>query len=446
MSAPLSVFDTSSRSDTAWTCPFCPLLCDAFEVSSSGGSLTLQGSDCPRAIRALQSFGAMPSSATPQVDGRVCDLDSAIDAAAHILAVSRQPLFGGLGTDVAGARALYRLACETGAISDAAQGGALMHGLRAMQDRGQFTTTLAEVRNRADVIVCLGGSPAVLHPEFFRRCGVGEELVAARHIVLVGEPHGDDAQSTLTRLQGTCGITVEAIRLHGDLFDTASLLTALVAGRPVRDAPASLVVLAERLRAAHYAVIVWQNPELPEHGALLVETVNQLVGVLNRSTRAAGLPLGGGNGAATVNQVFSWLSGVPLRSRAGPAGLEHEPLCFDARRVLDGGAADALLWLSSFFADAQVPALPAAARLPRVLIGHPDLAASLQALTSGAPTVFIPVSTPGIGSGGHLFRTDGVVLLPLHAVRADDTLPTAAQVLMRLTRAVQSLKQQEAST
>ena len=402
----------------------------------SATPLKLQGGDCPRAARSLQCFSGTPSAASAQIDGSPCDLASAVAAAARVLAASRQPLFGGLGTDVAGARALYRLACETGAISDAAQGDALMHGLRAMQDRGQFTSTFAELRTRADLIVCLGGSPAVQHPEFFRRCGVGEDLVAARHIVLVGAAAGDDVPATLATLNGARGVTAEAVDLHGDLFDTASTLAALVANRAVREAPTALIALADRLRAAHYAVIVWQNPELPAHGALLVETINHLVGLLNRSTRAAGFPLGGGNGAATVNQVFSWLSGVPLRSRAGPIGLEHEPLCFDAKRVLAGGAADALLWLSSFNAD-PLPDTP----LPRIVIGHPDLAKALSVSAAGAPTVFIPVSTPGIGSGGHLFRTDGVVLMPLNAVYAD-TLPTAASVISRLTQAVAALKQE----
>ncbi len=438
MSAPPST--SYARLDTAWTCPFCPLLCDGFQVTAprdqQAASLTLQGSSCPRATRALQRFSQTPSSATPQIDGRACDLDSAVAAAARVLSASRQPLFGGLGTDVAGARALYPLACATGAISDAAQGDALMHGLRAMQDRGAFTSTFAELRTRADLIVCLGGSPAVQHPEFFNRCGIGEDIVAARHIVLVGAASGDDVPATLAALNGAPGVTAEAVALHGDLFDTAAMLAALVANRVVREAPAELVALADRLRAAHYAVIVWQNPALPAHGALLVETINHLVGLLNRSTRAAGFPLGGGNGAATVNQVFSWLSGVPLRSRAGPIGLEHEPLCFDAKRVLAGGAADVLLWLSSFNADP----LPATA-LPRVVIGHPDLAKDLSVSASGAPTVFIPVSTPGIGSGGHLFRADGVVLMPLNAIYAD-TLPTAASVISRLTLAVAALKQE----
>ena len=62
----------------------------------------------------LARFGAVPSDATSQVDGHACDLATAVAAAARLLAASRQPLFGGLGTDVAGARALYPLACSDG--------------------------------------------------------------------------------------------------------------------------------------------------------------------------------------------------------------------------------------------------------------------------------------------------------------------------------------------
>ncbi len=418
-----------------WTCPFCPLLCDGLRVSQkteTSASLTLVGSECAVAQRALSSFGAASSSASAQIDGAACSLDDAIAAAARVLASSHLPLFGGLGTDVAGARALYRLSCETGAISDAAQGPALMHGLRALQDRGAFTTTIAEVRTRADVIVCLGGSPTESYPEFFRRVGVDDGLVPERHVVLVGE--GGDVAGTRAVLAALTGVSTEFVPLHGDLFSTASTLAALVAGRTVRQAPAPLVALAARLKAAKYAIFVWQNPTLPAHGALFIETVNALVATLNRTTRAAGFPLGGGNGGATAMQVHSWLSGVPLRSRVGPSGIEHEPWCFDAERLLDTHAVDSLLWVSSFNAD-PLPTVD----LPRVVIGHPDLAARVGTAASGATTVFIPVATPGIGAPGHLFRVDGVVVMPLHRLRAD-ALPGVDEVISRIAAALRALR------
>jgi len=410
---------TARAGATRWTCPFCLLLCDTSTVQvDASGALTLSGTGCACASRALARFSARPTTASPQVDGQVCTLDQAVAAAAKLLAASRQPLFGGLGTDVSGARALYRLACKTGAISDAAEGAALMTTLRATQDRGSFFTTLAEVRTRADLIVCVGGTPVEQAPGFFERCGVGEELVAKRHVVVIGGSGVDDA--VLAALRTRPGVTVESIPLQGDLFTTVATLSALVAGRAVREAPTALKSLVTRLQQARYAVFVGETRKLPAQGALIVEGINRTVGTLNQTTRAAAMWLGGGNGAGTVSQVFTWLSGLPLRSRAGPLGLEHEPLCFDAQRLLAEGAIDSLLWVSGFDPDVAPPATV----LPTIVLGHPDLA-------SARASVFIPVSTPGIGSPGHLFRADGSVMLPLFAVY-EDTLPMLSSVLDRI--------------
>jgi len=418
--------DTSvnpSAGATRWTCPFCLLLCDTSTVQvGPSGALTLSDGGCACARRALARFVARPSTASARVNGRDCSLDDAVSAAARLLAASRQPLFGGLGTDVSGARALYRLACRTGAICDAAEGTALMTTMRATQDRGSFFTTLAEVRTRADLLLCVGGTPVDQAPEFFDRCGVGEALVVKRHVVVLGGTPADDA--VLADLRTRPGVTVESIPWHRDLFGTVALLSALVSGRAVREAPAALQSLATQLKQARYAVIVGETRRLPPHGALIVEGLNRLVGTLNQSTRAAALWLGGGNGAGTVNQVFTWLSGLPLRSRAGPHGLEHEPLCFDAPRLLHEQAVDSLLWVSSF--DPEVA--PPSTSLQSIVLGHPDLAQS-------PASVFIPVSTPGIGSPGHLFRADGSVMLPLFAVH-DDGLPTLAGVLDRIAGAL----------
>jgi formylmethanofuran dehydrogenase subunit B len=244
--------------------------------------------------------------------------------------------------------------------------------------------------------------PTAHYPELFRRIGVGERQ----------------------------GVALETLPLHGDLFDTVAMLAALVAGRVSKDdarVPADLAALAARLQAARYAVLVYESGRLPAQGALIVEAINRTVATLNQRSRAAALPLGGGDGASTVNAVFTWLSGLPLRSRAAPMGLEHEPLRFDAQHLLAEGAVDALLWIASFGTE---PAPPAGA-LPRIVLGHPSFAGAAQ----GRGTVFIPVATPGIGTAGHLFRTDSSVLMPLRALR-DDGLPTVAEVLRRITLAL----------
>lgn len=427
MSSPLPIAASSDASlaPTPWTCPFCALLCDGFELSAQDGRYALKGSDCARAAKALVHFqrGAA-SPASPRIAGQAATLAQAIEAAAQQLAGSHQPLFGGLATDVNGARALYPLACATGAIYDAAGGAYQMHSLRALQDRGAFTTTFAEVRNRAELIVCIGSDPRGNYPEIWRRLGLGEDLVAQREVAFVGAPVDADL-AAMPRTQTT------AIGLQGDLFDTVALLTALVAQRRVA-APDDLAALADRLRASRYSAIVWEPSKLPAQGALIIEALNALVGTLNRKTRAGGLPLSGNDGLAAVNYTFSWLSGVPLRSRAGPLGLEHEPQAFDAQRLLQDGSVDSLLWISSYGPEPAVPTTAMANKLPTVVLGHPATVAPPHA-------VFIPVATPGIGAVGDLFRADGGITLPLAAVQ-DDGLPALPDVLKALTARVNELK------
>lgn len=395
-----------------WTCPFCPLTCDGLSVAVEGESAqpALVGSDCPRAAAGLSRFAGAPSSAKPSSDGLPTDYGRAIAAAAGILAASRQPLFAGLATDVTGMRSLYRLANACGAVLDHAHGDALMHSTRALQDRGVFYTTLAEIRNRADLVVCLGTNATDHYPEFFRRIASAADA-PERHVVFVGA--SADAAS--------CGLeacTTEAIGFAGDVFDTVASLAARLSGRTPGTDPA-MDALVERMLGARYTVVVWESASLPPHGALVAETIQRIVNTLNRTTRAAAFCLGGGDGGYTANQVTTWLSGLPLRTGVHRRGLVHEPQRYATARLLADQAVDALLWVSAFSPELAPPQTD----LPLIVLGHP----SLEAVAMRPNAVFLPVSTPGIGSPGHLFRGDGGVVLPLEPIYAD-ALPTVGKV------------------
>ena len=72
------------------------------------------------------------------------------------------------------------------------------------------------------------------------------------------------------------------------------------------------------------------------------------------------------------------------------------------------------------------------ADVPAIVLGHPSMAGMLG--TRRAPTVFIPVATPGVDSGGHLFRIDATVVAPLRAAR-HAPLPGVAEIAGRLAAA-----------
>jgi len=204
----------------------------------------------------------------------------------------------------------------------------------------------------------------------------------------------------------------------GDAWTTLALLNALASGRRVQ-APQALGELVARMLAANYVALVWEPARLPAgaHCALLVESINQLAKVINRTTRAGGLALAGNDGGLAVNQALGWMSGLPLRTGVFARGLEHDPHRFAAVDLLADHAVDVLLWVASFGPHQPPPV----AGVPTIVLGHPDLAAHVP------DGVFFPVATPGVGADGHLFRMDGVVVVPVHKVR-DEVLPTVAAV------------------
>ncbi|SAK90756.1 formylmethanofuran dehydrogenase [Caballeronia ptereochthonis] len=404
---------------THWTCPFCPLLCDDITLAPTGDQrLAAPHIACPRLADSLARFGPQDASQKPTIDGQGTDLASALSQAGEILSNARRPLFGGLATDVAGARALYELAAHCGAILDHLHGDTLADSNRALQDRGAFFTTLSEVRSRADLVIVFACAPSRRYPRFYER--VIDEG-SATSIVFVGCDI-DPAASARTR-------RTESILQTNDPFDTLALWSAHVeGGRPI-PAP-ELAALTARIDAAKYTAFIYEPSSLPApHAALAIEALQRIVKAINRTVRAGALALTGDDGALSVNQATTWLSGFPLRTRiAYGLPLDHDSYRYRTETLLNRGEPDALLWVSSF---APEP-LPAALddTVPAIILGHPSTTLPARA----GPTVFIPVATPGIDSGGHLFRVDTSVVAPLAAAR-DAGLPSVATIAAQLAQA-----------
>jgi formylmethanofuran dehydrogenase subunit B len=302
-----------------------------------------------------------------------------------------------------------------------------MHGVRAVQDRGQYIATIGELHARAHTLVFFGTDAVTRYPRFFDRLGLDRADSPCAKLVFVGvtPPVGLHARAQVVQLPGS-----------GDLFADVQQLAAWVARKPAaRPAAADLLMaaLADELLASPYAVLVWEAGSLPAHGALIVERLNSIVGTLNQTTRAATFGLGGSDGAASVNQVFTWLSGLPLRTRISHDGLVHDPHRFGTARLLADGAVDGVLWVQSFDATRTPPDNSLAATLPRIVLGPPAMASRLE-----TNDVFIPVAVPGMHAGAHLFRTDGPVLLKLDAAQA--SLMSVAQVAMALLRALDAAR------
>ena len=420
MSAPSEVLSRHNVS-----CPFCGLACDDLEVRIDGTAATVTDKGCPRSV-ALFATQSAASGSSALLAGAPVPLATACGAAADILKASRQPLIGGMGTDVGGVRAALQLADRSGAIVDHMNTRGLMRNLMVLRDSGWMASTFAEVRTRADFVLIVGTDGISRFPRVIERLVTPvdspfSDTPIRRQVVYLGAEPG-------TAIDGLRTIACPKERL-GEVF---AALRGLLAGRALQAARVAgidietLRSLAEEMRAARYGVIAWAAADLDLANAeLIIQSICALVADLNESTRFGGLPLGGNDGDVTANQVTVWQTGFPLRSGFGRGVPEYDPYHFGSDALLASGNADALLWISSF--DPQ--RLPPATTAPTIVLGSPAMQFSTP------PAVFIPVATPGLHHAGHFFRSDSVMAVRLRKL-CDSPLPSVAQALAAIEQAL----------
>ncbi|MBB6308782.1 formylmethanofuran dehydrogenase [Xanthobacter tagetidis] len=418
-------------------CPFCGLGCDDLEVAVSGRAVRAVRA-CGDAARLLERSGEPPPPC--RVDGRPAPFEAAVAAAAGLLASRRAIAIAGLGADMEGLGRLYDLAMTAGASLDHAASGGLFANLDRLARKGWVAATLAEVRNRCDLLVVLGPDPSAAFARFFERALPAPALAAGdaaapmfvdrtvrRRVCVLGGPLSAGGRRALAP-HDVAEVPLDAAALPAV---AAALATALKggdlagAGLPPEIA-ATVSELAGVLAKSRYAVFAWDAARLPAADAARVaEAAAEAVAALSRTTRAAVFPLGGRDNVVGAHQLALWRFGWPLRTAVGPGGARHAPDLYETRAAL--ADADLLLFASALRPDAP----PAFARGPVIALGH------AQTVFPREPDVFIPVGTPGVDHAGHVFRMDQVVCLPLAALRPA-ALPSLAEAAGAILAALEA--------
>jgi formylmethanofuran dehydrogenase subunit B len=409
------------------TCPSCGLLCDDIVLENN----KVLNTNCNKAI----TFFEQPlNGVTPLINGKPATLQQAVAHVAKLLKTSQQPLFAGLSTDVQGFRAIYNLAQKTNAPLQHMNAQSTARNMKVLQSTGWQTTTLTEVKNRADVIVCFGDI-ATHNPRFFERfvdCDSMFIKAKQREVIFIGKDFVDEHIDVKAAISpNTTPASLLACRAV-DLAEITLVLRALVAGKKLKVAEVAgikvsdLQTVADKLKAAKYAVLAWVAKDLDfPHAELTIQNITETVVILNNTTRAAGLPLGGSDGDTTANNANTWLSGLALNDVA----VEH----------------DLVVWVNSFNMDKEPPEsnkpqivlastnfVGAATRRDANLNNSEGLSRRVAAPTemryAKTPDVFIPIATPGLDCSGTLFRVDSSVILPLKKIR-ENNLPTLSEVV-----------------
>ena len=314
------------------------------------------------------------------VKGAPTDAETAVRAAADLLAEARAPVVAGLNADLAAVRAAYRLADALGASVDPMASAGLYAELGSLSVHGAMTTTPVETLGRADVVLSVGARPwdDAFTAEVARTTPTrGRTAGAGRTILALGGPDGPD--------RTTYGVG------NAGLAAAVGHLRACARGHLGGEAPEADI--ARRLAAARYGVVIYDAAELGEHGS---EMLQGLIRDLNETTRVFALPMADPYQGRAVLQLSAWTTGQAPRTGFGRGLPEHDPWRFDSTRQAASGETDAALWVASL-PSPRPDWLGTVRSVAVVGEGSPEAA-------GGTAEVVIAVGIPGEGVGGTLWN------------------------------------------
>lgn len=406
-------------------CPACGCVCDDLTVAIQDNQVQAVQPDCPLAERWF--FENSQRTREPVLlDGHPATLEEGLCRAGQILRDAKFPLIYGLSrSSTPGQRAACRLADRVGAVIDTT--ASLCHGpsIMALQNVGESTCTLGEVRNRCDLVIFWGCNPAVTHPRHAERYSVFPSGLfvpdgrSNRTVVMVGDASEVDRWRLDSR--DTAPDIVVPVTPGRD-FEAIVTLRMLLAGESVDgDSPqqlgaklADLEELAERMKTCRSGIVFFglgltgtscEHPSTESLGHANVECLLRMVAELNAFTRFYARRMRIQGDVSGADSVLCWQTGYPFSVSLARGFPRYNPGEYSANDLLERGEPDACLIVGS----ETVPAFSAAAQqhlrnIPNIVLDYP---ANQPNFT---PNVLFTTAPYGLFAAGTIYRMDEVPL------------------------------------
>ncbi len=390
-------------------CTVCGCVCDDLQVSVSNNRVTPLSGACtfsqPWFVELSESLLNPPPAAC--IAGRPATLEQAIDHAAKILRSSQSPLIWGLSrSSTAGQRAAVALAEQLGATIDTT--ASVCHGpsIMAIQQVGESTCSLGEVRNRADLVVFWGANPVESHPRHFERYSADAKGLfvprgrADRKLIVIDKKPTATSKLADTFIQVPPDRDFELIWALRQLLKGVELPAWFDVGIPHE----RLRQLVEQLKACRYGVVFF-GLGLAQRGIghVNVEALLRLVADLNDFTRFTARRLRIPGDVTGADSVLCWQTGFPFAVSLARGYPRYNPGEYSANELLERDEVDACLFVGSeAFSELSTRAKRAAEQLPTITLDYPHIKPSFDS------TVQITTGVYGIHAAGTAYRMDEI--------------------------------------
>ncbi len=419
-------------------CTLCGCVCDDLNITTQGGRIVAAEHACPMAEPWFLRQEESAAGAVARLEGKPATLAQAILHAADILRNSRAPLIYGLSrSSTPGQRAAVRLADQLGATIDTTASTCHAPSIVALQTVGESTSSLGEVKNRADLVVYWGANPVVSHPRHLERCVDAPGMFAPRgradrRVVVV------DVQETASTELADDYIEVAP----GADFDVIWALRAILNNTPLRRAAnfgglslEKLEWLADVLQSCRYGVFFF-GLGLTNQGVAHanVESVLRLTTDLNAHTRFTARRMRVPGDVAGADSVLCWQTGFPFSVNLSRGFPRYSPGEYSANTLLERREVDAVVLVGSEGVEKLSPRAQEQLRtLPCIALDYPQ-PQDVSSQTAFSPTVQITTAVYGIHRAGTAYRMDEIPI-PLRPVLTS-TLPSDEEVLNAIGRAI----------
>ncbi|MFN0019302.1 MAG: formylmethanofuran dehydrogenase subunit B [Pirellulaceae bacterium] len=420
-----------------FACTVCGCVCDDLKLTVEDGRIVRTEGACGLAEPWLL---AQDSRRPPAAEIAGCPVPwkSAVAKAADILRAAKAPLIYGLSrSSTQGQRQAVQLADALGANIDTTASLCHAPSIMALQQVGESTCSLGEIRNRADLVIYWGSNPAVSHPRHMERYAAfptGQFVPEGREgrtLVVV------DVQPTESSKESDLFIQVEPGGDFDVLWTLRGLLQGLtfsednIAGVPM----AVLRDLAERMKTCRCGVFFF-GLGLTQRGDghANVEALLRLVRDLNAHTRFHARRMRVYGDVAGADTVLCWQTGYPFSVNLARGYPRYSPGEYSANDLLGRGEVDACLLVGS----EGIEPLSAAAKeqltkIPVIVLDYPQADIPIQ-VPPLVPAVKFTTAVYGIHRPGTAYRMDEIPI-PLRPVLKSD-YPSDDEVLSAILQAV----------
>lgn len=411
-------------------CTVCGCVCDDLNVTFAGDRVLQVEGACRLAEPWFASLSKPLERAPATIEGKPVAFEQAVERAADILRQSHSPLIWGLSrSSTAGQKSAVLLAEKIGATVDTT--ASVCHGpsIMAIQEVGESTCSLGEVRNRADLVIFWGADPAESHPRHFERYSVDAKGLfiprgrADRHVIVIDSEPTATSRLADTYVQIARDADFEAIWAIRQFLRGIELPASFDIGVPHSELHRLAKLMANcRFGAVFFGLGLAQRGL----GHKNVEALLRLVRDLNGFTRFTARRLRIPGDVAGADAVLCWLTGYPFAVNFARGFPRYNPGEYSANDLLERGEVDACLFVGSAAYDDLSPrAQRVLEQLPTVALDYPNVDPSFKATAQFTTAIY------GVHAPGTAYRMDEVPI-PLRRL-IPSTYPTDDQVLKAIS-------------